>query len=371
MNELEALILDRVRSEGPMPFAAFMQLALYHPGLGYYARGEARTGWAGHFLTSPELDPVFGELWATAFEQVWAGCDRPQRFAVIEVGPGEGSFAESVLASIEGPFADAISYTLVERVPAAEERQRGRLGNERRVTWSHEMPSAGTEAGVVFSNEVLDNLPVHLVELHDGELLELCVEAGGEGLVLGRHRPAGPELADFVARNGIELREGHLHELSLATESFIGRAVATIERGAVIFVDYGLDTREAAARPHGTLLCYSGAGADTDPLHDVGAKDITVHANWTVVGDALRRNGFRVTGPRLQRRVLTALGLVERDDELRRLHLDAITEKKGTVALKALSRRQALGALADPGGLGGLQVVAGTRGIELPAFLTV
>ena len=350
-----------------MPFAAFMSMALYHPRLGYYATGAARTGWSGHFVTSPELDPLFGELWTGAFEQVWIASGRPDPFTVIEIGPGEGSFAAAVLAAAEGDFARALRLVLVERVADARARQRDRLQDER-VDWAEALDELKPVTGVVFANEVLDNLPVHLVEMRDGEMLEVLVELAEEGLVLTRRPPAGPELSDFISRSGIELRDGNMHEIPMSTESFVTRASAAIEVGAVVLVDYGVDARTAADRPTGTLVCYSAAGADTAPLERIGEKDITVHANWTVVGNALRQAGLRVVGPLMQRRVLGALGLSDRDDELRRAHNEALADKKGAEAIRMLSRRQALGALADPGGLGGLQVVVGLRGIDPPAF---
>jgi SAM-dependent MidA family methyltransferase len=368
-TELEGLIHQHIKREGPMPFAAFMSMALYHPRFGYYAGGKQRTGWAGHFVTSPELDPVFGRMWSRAFEQIWSASGRPASFSIVEIGPGEGTFARSVLSSVEGDFAAAVAYRLVERTPAVEGRQRELLADDSRVTWVKAVDEIDPGPGVVFANEVLDNLPVHLVEVRDGTLLEVLVELAGERLVMTRRPPAGPELADFIARSGIELREGHMHEIPMSTESFVARAAAVVQMGAVILVDYGLDARTVAERPEGTLVCYSASGVDTQPLESVGEKDITVHANWTVVGNALRRAEARVIGPRMQRRVLTALGLADEDRELRRAHDDAIGTKRGADAVRSLSRRQALGALADPGGLGGLQVVVGLRGIEPPPFI--
>src|SRR5688500_7615789 len=107
-----------------MPFGAFMQMALSHPRLGYYASGAERTGWHGHVVTSSELDPAFGELWVRAFEQIFEACGRPDRFSVVEIGPGEGSFAAAVLEAASPALRSALSYTLVERVARMEDRQR-------------------------------------------------------------------------------------------------------------------------------------------------------------------------------------------------------------------------------------------------------
>jgi SAM-dependent MidA family methyltransferase len=365
---LEALLAERIERSGPMPFAAFMSLALYHPKHGYYASGATRTGWRGHFLTSPELDPAYGELWSRGFEQLWAATGQPDEFNIVEIGPGEGAFARSVLDSAPDAFGRSLRYHLVERVEAVAERQRVVLGADPRVIWHAsitEVPDLGV--GCVFANEVLDNLPVHLARADPDGLKELCVELVDGGLALRARPPSNPELQGFLERVGVELQEGALYEVGLAAESLVARAAGIITAGAIVFVDYGATALELTERPNGSLLCYSEMGVDAEPLERPGAKDITVHANWTAVESALSSAGMSAIRRRSQRDVLLSLGSRELDQTLRAEHRDAVSAGRGAAAVAALSRRQALGALLDPGGLGGLQVLAGvTSGIALP-----
>jgi SAM-dependent MidA family methyltransferase len=368
-DDLKRVIVERIQEGGPLPFAAFMSLALYDRRHGYYARPD-RTGFAGHFLTSPELDPAFGELWAEGLVQIWTACDRPTRFEVIEVGPGEGTFAAAVLATAPRELTAALVYRLVERMPALEDRQRSLLEGRGNIDWIPSLQEVpGPTTGCVIANEVLDNLPVHLVERRDGRLHEVCVALSDGELTTALLPLSNPELARFLERCRIDLPEGHRFEVGLAAEGLIAHAVRTIGRGAIVFVDYGLDADELAARPNGTLLAYSAGGADDDILAAPGRKDITAHANWTAVGVALHAHGLEVVGPMSQRTVLKGLGLDALDSRLADEHRAAADAGHGADALRALSRRQALGALADPGGLGGLGVVVGLKGIEAPAFL--
>jgi SAM-dependent MidA family methyltransferase len=369
-SALESVLIDRIAKQGPMPFAAFMQIALYHPHLGYYAQPGPRTGWSGHFVTSPELDPAFGELWARGFHEIWSACGSPDRFGITEIGPGEGGFAEAVLGAASGDFARALSYRLVERNPDAAQRQRARLEPIANVSWSEsivDIPRA--EAGIVFANEVLDNLPVHLVHNVHGEIREVCVSAADGALTFESLPLSSPELERFLQRTGTVLPDGHRTEIPLAAESFVARAAAAVSLGAVLFVDYGDEAPALADRPGGSLVCYSPEGADDDPLADPGGKDITSHANWTAVRTAGMRAGLDMAGPRPQRDVLIALGSKELDRALQEDHRAAIAVGRGADAVRSLSRRQAIGALVDEGGLGALGVVAGTAGIPIPRFL--
>ncbi len=346
-----------------------MSLALYHPQHGYYTAGPARVGWRGHFVTSPELDPAFGELWSHAFEQIWIACDRPARFEVIEIGPGEGAFAEAVLDAVSPPFDDALSYRLVERSPLLTERQQRRLARFDTLQWSPsitEVPTAA--AGIVFANEVIDNLPVHLVEKRDGELLEVCVGATDKGLAFVSLPPSNPELQRYIERCGVDLPEGHRFEVGLAAESFIARVGTMIRTGCAVLIDYGDDASSLVSRPLGTLVAYSHKGADDDVLESPGEKDITAHANWTAVARACRAAGLEPLPPIDQRSVLEHLGLHDLHERLRDEYSRAVADARGSHAVKALSRRQALGAMADPAGLGRLQVLVAVKGSPRPAF---
>lgn len=347
-----------------MPFAAFMSTALYHPRLGYYTAGPHRVGWRGHFVTSPELDPAFGHLWSRAFEKMWRACQTPDAFEIIEIGPGEGTFAAAVLDAVSDDFGNAVRYTLVERSPALRERQETTLADNDRVGWAASVTEVQPAAhGCVFANEVLDNLPVHLVSQRDGSLREVCVDRVDDRFEFVELPPSSPELERFVDRCGVELPEGHRFEVSLAAESFVSRCASMIDVGCLVFIDYGTDAGELVRRPDGTLLAYSKTGADDLVLERPGDKDITAHANWTAVTAVARREGFEVAPIVSQRRALEALGLHDLHETLRLEHQRSIKEGRGAEAVSALSRRQALGALADPGGLGSLGVLTATKNI--------
>lgn len=368
MTELEQLIRDRIRRDGPMTFAAYMSLALYHPTLGYYSGGRPRTGWRGDYLTSAELHPVYGSLWARAFEDVWRTAGEPAAFVITEIGPGEGAFARSVLDALDGPLRDAVVLRLVERDPASADRQRATLSGHDPIEWIDavgEVPTA--DSGCVIANEVLDNLPVHLVEIAAGRVLEVHVVIEDDGLTTMLQPPASPALESFLARHGLPLVDGARYEVSLAAEALAGQLPKLVRTGAVFLVDYGV--RSDPMVPSDTLVTYSRSGPGTEPLIRPGAHDITAHVNWAAIEAGLVRGGMNVLGLYHQRDLLRALGAHESDDLFRREHEAALAQGAGASAVAALSARSALRVLLDPGGLGGFQVMVAARGISPPAFL--
>lgn len=366
MSDLHDRIVERIRAHGPMPFAAYMSLALYDPEHGYYASGQQRTGWGGHFITSPELDEGFGALWSQAFEQTWVAAGHPDRFEIVEVGPGEGTFAAAVLEAVEQPFASALVYRLVERVPEVSERQNRVLEGLGTIMHSESVADLpDIPAGCVFANEVVDNQPIHLVEATKEGLAEVMVAEQDGSLVFRLQPPSNAELEAFLERTGTIPEPGHRVEVTLAAESLITHVARRLSRGAIFLVDYG-DEGPALARRGGSLVAYSEHGVSEEVLALPGRRDITAHANWTSVRQSLQRGGFEVRGPSTQRDVLLHLGARELDESLKQSHAGALSDGDGAAAVAALSRRQALAAVLDPGGLGGLDVMWGYKDIPSP-----
>ena len=362
MNDLVGLLRERIDSDGPITFAKYQDTALYHPELGYYAGGQ-RSGWRGHFLTSAELDPAFGALWAVGFRRVWERLGRPETFELIEVGPGEGGFANSILGVVEGDFADALVYRLVERIPALAERQMSLLSTYDNVVWSVSIDETPAAHGALMANEVLDNLPVHLLEYRGDEFVELYVQAPASGLEFVPGPVSSSRVSRLLDSVDHEPNDGQRLEVAPAAVDFVRSCATAVARGSVFLVDYGLTWRELVERRSGTLVSYSDAGTDDAVLDRPGEKDITSHANWDVAAGALRSAGFEVTGPTPQSEVLRDLGLADLDESLAEQQRNLTAEGRGAEALRIFSRRQALGVLRDPNGLGGLDVVTGRRGI--------
>lgn len=357
-SPLEILVRDEIAAHGPMRFDTFMERALYHPQHGYYASGGVRTGWNGHFLTSPELDPAFGELWATAVEQVWDACDRPAHFELIEVGPGEGSLAATLVHAASTEFREALRVHLVERTDAVRARQEQVL-EDLDVSWYRSLDAVPPGPGVVILNEVLDNLPVRTFE-SDGEYLrEVLVSVEDDVLV---------EVLDVADAGRTHIPSGERVEVRPGVKALVGSAGRILSKGALVVVDYGYRQADAHRYPTGTIVCYSEAGADPFPLLDVGNKDITAHVDWTTLEIDLLRAGFKTWGPETQRELLLRLGAADLDHSLKRRYESAIADGRGADALAAISRRQALRALLDRGGLGSLEVVCGWKEVEPPLY---
>ena len=293
------------RSGGWLPFDRFMALALYAPGLGYYANDSRKFGQmpasGSDFVTAPEMTPLFGQALAV---QLAEALEKTGTDAVWEFGAGSGALAAQVLDALGKRVKH---YRIVDLSGSLRARQRvtlARFGDK--VEWLSALPD--TMQGVVIGNEVLDAMPVQLLVRVGGRWFERGVVAHEAGWAW-QDRPT--DLRPPVEPDG---PQDYLTEIHPQAEAFIATLADRLTRGAAFFLDYGFPEAEYyhPQRHMGTVMCHKAHLADGDPLVDVGAKDITAHVNFTGVALAGQNAGLEVLGYCSQARFLINCGLTSK-----------------------------------------------------------
>jgi SAM-dependent MidA family methyltransferase len=362
----EAAIRAEIARRGSIPFADFMALALGHAEGGYYTASTARPTRGGDFLTAPELHPVFGATLARQVAEAWDRLGRPSPFTLLEYGAGAGTLALAILAGLRddgSPLADALVYAPEElSAHRVAEIEKGAAAAGLAIVDAGALDLAPA-AGVVLANEFLDALPVHLVEVREGQPREVHVGVGCDGAfedVLGEL--SGAAVAEHLAaldRQGIALVEGQRLEVRPAVDGWADQVGRRLAAGLVLVLDYGSPAPDlyGPRRRAGTLMTYRGHVAEGDagaPYRDVGERDITAHVDTTALGDALRAAGLDLLGEISQAELLVGCGL----EELVRRRQEAAAS-----ASEALELRSAVMRLLDPRHLGGFRAVVAGRGV--------
>lgn len=307
MNLVQKIRAEMAAAGGWLPFDRFMSLALYEPGLGYYAGARRKFGRmpdeGSDFVTAPEMSPLFGRALARQIAQALqaSGCRD-----VVEFGAGSGALAAQLIAELDALGAGLARYRIVELSADLRQRQRERLAPwAGRVDWLDALP-AELEA-VVIGNEVLDAMPVQLLAFDGQAWRERGVVPAGEGFAFeDRASPLRPPVeAGFVP--------GTVTEIHPQGEAFIATLARTLRRGAAFFIDYGFPEAEYyhPQRHGGTLMCHQAHQADADPLVAVGDKDITAHVNFTGIALAGQEAGLVVLGYTSQANFLLNCGIAE------------------------------------------------------------
>jgi SAM-dependent MidA family methyltransferase len=342
-SDCRALLVDRIRQSGPITVAQYMEVALYAPGSGYYARAVQRSGRAGDFVTSVDVSPLFGELLAVQIAELWHqlppdGGAGPGHLHLVEAGAGNGRLSCDILDALsrrDPSLYETIRLHLVERSAAARAAQPDTLGPHRRTLTSSSADLPETGAGVLVANELLDAFPVHLVVMTPAGLGEIYIDVDGESLVERLGPPSTERLAHYFEDLGITLHPGATVDVNLGAVDWIHDASRRLARGFVILIDYGYEARTMYAQPNAvaTLTAFSrhmadppGPGSRGTPswLVAPGTRDLTSHVDFTTLRREAGRAGLSTLLVSSQSRFLLDLversGLVgdlERPDRLR------------------------------------------------------
>ena len=352
----ESEIRRRIRSRGPLTFAEFMEVALYHPEGGYYTSGE-RVGASGDFYTSPATHPAFGALLAVQLLQMWELVDRPDEFTVVEPGAGNGLLCRDVAGAVEamgGPFARSLRYICIDRRRGrALERDKSRAGR----ILSDTIPLRGL-VGCVLTNELLDAMPVHQVAVEEGRLREIYVGIEGDRLAAMAGEPSTPLLAGRLADVGVELDEGQVAEVNVGLERWNAEAAGAMERGFLLTIDYGRAARHlysATERFRGTLTTYRDHIQTDRPLERVGQQDISAQVDFTSVARIGEAAG------------LEFLGLTSQAEFLDNLGVGVLLQRPSGVSPRGMqTSRTGMRELVKPGGLGDFRVMAQGKKVGRP-----
>ena len=316
MTELTAIIRDEITQQGGIPFARFMELALYHPGLGYYERGRGKVGRAGDFYTSVSTGPLFGELLAFQLgewlEPLAAGAGR---LWLVEAGAHDAKLAADVLRGLQRQRPELfprVEYVILEPSAARRAWQAETLmpfaGQVRWANGPCDLHAAPV-TGVIFSNELLDAFPVrrHGWDAAAKQWFEWGVGWSGDQFAWVKLPPSAPP----VRLRELEpvLPDGYVIEHSPAAEAWWRDAAGALGRGRLLAIDYGFTTEEqfSPARTHGTLRAYAQHHVGDDVLAHPGERDLTAHVNFSAIRSAGEAAGLTTETFTTQTRFLTGI----------------------------------------------------------------
>lgn len=370
------LIRDRIERSPShrISFAEFMELALYEPDHGYYTAQASQLGFAGDFVTATHLGSAFGELLSEQFVEMWHRLDCPPSFQLVEMGPGQGQLAATILAYVQRQyprFAAALHYLLIETSPALQSIQQHRLQPwQGQLTWcSLQDVPANSVVGCIFANELVDAFPVHRVTVTEAGLQELYVTLSQEAehLFDSEVGPVStPAIEHYFQAAGITFTcppysVGYTTEVNLAAATWMAQVAQVLRRGYVLTIDYGYTAERYyhPRRTQGTLQCYYQQGYHDNPFIWVGQQDVTAHVDFTALERQGEQSGLMTLGTTPQGLFLMALGVGDRLNQLAQL-----SGTDGKTITEAIQQRDVLHQLINPMGLGQFIVLVQGKGLD-------
>ena len=285
--------LQQLISTAPMnliSYADYISTALYHPEFGYYMKDKQKIGRNGDFITTSNISDIYGRLIAKWFSQV---CERNEFNPVFcEIGAGNGRFARAFLEEWNKSIQTPIEYIIVESSPYHRKLQRELLSKDFSIIQVENLNELEAFEGMVFSNELFDALPVHVIEKVNGELFEVMIGCQNEKLFEKRVPLSNAAIYSFLEDNQLHLNENQRLEVPLIMENMLKEISKTLLKGLVVTADYGYSNVEwmEPQRARGSLRGYYQHQMIDDVLLNPGEMDITTHIHF----DSLIRKGEHV-----------------------------------------------------------------------------
>ncbi len=368
---LRDIISARIAEQGRITFADFMGACLYEPGLGYYTSPGRKVGAEGDFYTSITVHAAFGRVIAREIAQMWRCMGTPDDFTLVECGAGNGRLACDImdfLAECEPEMYQNTRLVLVEREPSLESAQREMLAaHTDQVGWlAPDDFAAGTFtfSGCLYSNELIDALPVHRVVMTADGLKEIYVVCRDGEFSEEAGEPSTPVIDDYLKRVTVELHPGQLAEVNLSSPEWLKSVSRALQRGFVLTVDYGYTALElyAPKRKLGTMLCYHRHQTEENPYIRLGLQDITTHVDFTTLMKCGEDLGLKEVWFGEQYRFLLSAGIVEEIEAIERSHVSDEEKLRLRLTLKKL--------IMPEGGMGDtFKILIQAREVDAPKLL--
>ncbi len=349
---LEEIIIEKIKKRGGITFEEFMDTALYHPGLGYYASPENMIGREGDFYTSPHLHPAFGAMTGRQLMEMWVIMGKPRKFEAVEMGAGAGYLCRDILDYLGRPpkepslarnkaeFSRSLRYIIVEPFLHFEKKQKELLGDND-IAWVKSLNELNGITGCIFSNELLDAFPVHLVEKED-DLKEVYVAFDGNSFTEEKYKVSREDINDYVVMFAPGLQPGYRTEVNLRIRGWLRDISMVLTEGFLLTIDYGYSSREyySGERTAGTLLCYHKHRVNENPYQNIGRQDITAHVNFSSLKKWGEESGLKTLGYCPQGIYLAAAGI---DEVITELYAGSPAYLREVAKIKGLIMPQGMG----------------------------
>lgn len=311
-KELIDIILNDIKKRGGISFKDFMDYVLYYPSLGYYTCDKEKIGGYGDFFTSSELDPVFGQLLAKQFNEIYLNYFKGKKIKLVELGSGKGILAFDILNEIKTnypEFYENLEFISVEKSPFHIQHQQKVL-NGFNVKWLESIEDLEDIEGIVYSNELFDALPVHLIKKKNGKIYEIYLNEK-DGEIVEELREISEDVLTYIKELKIDIPEGMTTEVNLLAKDLIQTIGQKLKKGFVFTVDYGYPSKELYKpyRMKGTLLCYYKHTYNENFYENIGFQDITSHVNFSALVYYGKKAGLEFTGFTDQAHFLINLGI--------------------------------------------------------------
>lgn len=319
-QELIKVLLERIEKDGDISFRDFMEVALYYPKYGYYTSDRSKIGGLGDYYTASELDPIFGQILARQFIEIYNQHFSKGSMDIVEIASGKGYLLHDLIKYLRENHIDIydnLNIYSVEKSQYHLDLQRKVLKDFEKVKFYQDISDLPQVDGIIYSNELFDAIPTNLIEVEDGKVYEIYI-AIEDGEVVQLKKEPSKEIVDYIRELNIKLPENFTTEINIDAVNLYLTIAGKLKRGFIFTIDYGYPSSELYKpyRNRGTLICYYRHTYNENYYQNVGLQDITSHVNFSALHHFGEKAGLKTIGFTDQAHFFISLGLMEELNKL-------------------------------------------------------
>lgn len=316
-----------------------MEECLYSD-FGFFNTTKVRSNKEGDFLTSPEVSDYFG-YFISNFVKV-NNIDKN----LLEVGAGTGSLGYQIdKFSNKKPLVVEKSKTAITSL------------EDMQFTVYESVDSMSKEdIGLLYMNEVLDNVPCSIAVNKDGEWFEKIIRLKQDQLVYDLV-PAREINLDWISDFNIDALEGIEIEIQKNSTEYLIKLISKFNPEFLIIIDYGYEFHERKDKPYKSLIrTYKNHHLAGDTILQPASTDITYDVNFSSVKTTLNSLNYTVE-------LLTQKEFIEQNgfENLYKKINNEFQVAEGIQKLKLKSDLVGLDAISNNRGLGGFMVAVAKK----------
>lgn len=292
-----------------IPLDTFMKIALYDKNFGYYNKKNP-FGLKGDYITSPTISNLFTEMMTVWCVSFWNYLNKPNRFYLCELGPGDGSMCKNFLNTSKyfGAFHKSLRIRLLENSKILKKIQKEKIKSNK-VKWINRIEDIKSGPVIFFGNEFFDALPIKQIYHKDKKIFQKFVTVNEKNKKINFiYKKISKNLSKKLAKYKISNYNGSM-EYPVETIKYLVKIAKKIRKynGGILLIDYGYTKKKV-----GNTLQAIKKHSYTNILNDISDVDISSQVDFNLIANILRKNKLNISKVVNQGSFLQKLGILER-----------------------------------------------------------
>ncbi len=297
-------------SSKEIPFDEFISNVLYDENHGYYSK-KMPFGKAGDFITAPEISFLFSEIIAIWIISFWEHLDKPKKFNIIELGPGNGLLINVMIKTFKKfpEFFNSSKIYMYEKSKKLEIIQKKLLGKED-IKWVKNFDLIKKGPVIFLGNEFFDAIPIKQFKVKDKIIYEKFVKLSKNNQIKYLFKKIDKKITNQLKKLNLLKNQTFIEYPKKGLEE-LDEIVEIIKRrnGGILLVDYGFLKQKSVSTVQSVKKHKK-----VNLFEDLGNADITSLVNFNLLEKFFMQKNLKINKTVSQSKFLKRVGIIERAD---------------------------------------------------------